>query len=770
MLSPADRAVAEGDPALPGLATVLDVDASARLVATLVPDAPAGTPTITYTRYKPGASCLTALQYSSDSGDEFFTLKAVGLDATEKWNKYENHRGAKCDESSRVVVRRFPADGALKGPRWLLDPSRQDEVAAALALPRTTFDVLAYKPERRLVIAAIDGVQPIAVVKCYDEHAYVDALRAHHALAGASGLPVQSASAWCERRYTIATPWIAGRILDVATDDLRCIDQAGDALAAVHNSTLDVRRAKSEVEVQRDLERIAAAIAQWSPESSDALQFVLDRLAKLREEAHAECVPIHGDFYTKQLLVGADGISLLDFDECAIADPQLDLALFAAHLERDVLRGAYTRERSTAAMTALLNGYRRRRPVDSRRLAWRTSEALLRLASHPFRHRDPDWPAATLRLVSRAAAIVDAVPQTSRPTRSPATPVPSSNHDKWSVLRSDPALRFAAALGEADNATRLLAERVTTTSPSRIVVQKTSLWRHKPGRRCLMSFDVLVDGSPERWLGKVRARGMDARASAIHHQLWSAGVPGISEPLGTLASMQMTLQRAVPGVPMLQALASGASPTAVGLTVAQALHALQRAHVSIDRSWSLDDELRLLETRAVALHAQLPLYGAQLTLLYRRLEELAAPLRSRFVRTVIHRDFYHDQVLVHEGQCTLVDLDLVTVGDPALDAGNFAAHLIELHWREQLDLQSLLACVGSFTDESVRLAHRTLSHDAIARYTMLALGRLIEIAMRHPDRIQYVPLLIGRLTDVLAECGQHPDLTALTGARAWHAA
>ena len=44
-------------------------------------------------------------------------------------------------------------------------------------------------------------------------------------------------------------------------------------------------------------------------------------------------------------------------------------------------------------------------------------------------------------------------------------------------------------------------------------------------------------------------------------------------------------------------------------------------------------------------------------------------------RTPIHRDFYYSQVLFNQEQLTLIDFDLLALGDPAIDVANFMAHL-----------------------------------------------------------------------------------------------
>jgi thiamine kinase-like enzyme len=48
-----------------------------------------------------------------------------------------------------------------------------------------------------------------------------------------------------------------------------------------------------------------------------------------------------------------------------------------------------------------------------------------------------------------------------------------------------------------------------------------------------------------------------------------------------------------------------------------------------------------------------------------------------------HRDFYDKQVLLANGRATLIDFDTYCMADPALDLGNFLAHL-ELARRQGL--------------------------------------------------------------------------------------
>lgn len=771
MLSPADRAVVARDPALPGLATLLDPGAAAGLVARVLPDAPCGAPSVDYTRYKPGVSCLTALLLSSPSRAQFITMKAIGVDAQQKWANALVDPRVVTDSASRVVLRQFPDDGELRGPRWLLESGRRDDACAALGLPACEFGVLAYKPERRLVLMAREHAREVALIKCYDAAGYAHALGVHAALTRADVLHVSRASAWNDRRRTIAFPWIHGRVPDIGTEQLWWFELAGRALARLHGTTIEVAP-PDDASVGADaLHRRARDTAACLPDVLEPMLCLSARIDALRGTAARASVPIHGDFYAKQLLVTESGVALLDFDECAMGDPHVDLATFCAHLDWDVLRGSYSRARADAVQAALIAGYRRLRPVDEERLIWRTSEAILGLAPHPFRQRDAEWPALTRLLIGRAAELLDVLSVTRRAsaprrTRSagPSAPEPCA------LLSADDGLSFATALFDDQAATRALGSRTDAATDVALTVERTTLLRHKRGRRCLLAFDVINGSNRERWLGKVRARGVDWRGAEVHRLLWDAGARMIPEPLGVVVSVRMTLQREVTGVPLLDALGAGSDPSAIGAGVARSLHSLHALPVSPSRSWSVDDELRVLQIQLESLVAAAPTRRTAVSRLMTQLREVAMPLRQRTSRTVVHRDFYHDQAIWDSAACRLVDLDLVAVGDPALDVGNFIAHLMELSWRSGIDARLAATSIERFAAAYMQRAKGSISHDAVSRYTTLSLARLVAIASRRDDRRQHVPVLLERLEDHVSWMRGRSGDAMLLEVPQWHLA
>ncbi len=91
--------------------------------------------------------------------------------------------------------------------------------------------------------------------------------------------------------------------------------------------------------------------------------------------------PAHGDFHVDQLLLGGDGLAVLDLDGLCLAPPAHDLATYAA----DVVRGRESdaRRRRTPSCDPLIGGYGGP-PPD---LEWHLATAILTRAAHPFQRQ-----------------------------------------------------------------------------------------------------------------------------------------------------------------------------------------------------------------------------------------------------------------------------------------------------------------------------------------------------------------------------------------------
>jgi aminoglycoside phosphotransferase (APT) family kinase protein len=153
------------------------------------------------------------------------------------------------------------------------------------------------------------------------------------------------------------------------------------------------------------------------------------------------------------------------------------------------------------------------------------------------------------------------------------------------------------------------------------------------------------------------------------------------------------------------------------------------------------DEMRVLRERLDLLAAQAPGWATRLGRLYDACARLAATVPAGDERG-IHRDFYPDQVLVDGERLVLLDLDLYCLGDPALDIGNFVAHVIEYSLRARGAADALAAVTTALTERFARLAGAA-TVPAIEAYTTLTLARHVQLSTRFPERRHLTAALLA---------------------------
>jgi hypothetical protein len=284
-------------------------------------------------------------------------------------------------------------------------------------------------------------------------------------------------------------------------------------------------------------------------------------------------------------------------------------------------------------------------------------------------------------------------------------------------------------------------------------IASIAVLRYRPGRRCLLRYSF-ADGTPAV-IGKVTAKGVHRRGLGVQQQLRLAGFDdravdriAVPEPLGAVPALGLWLQREVAGRPLQAGLDAPWAARACE-RAAMALVKLHRAPAcAAARGWTIADELAVLDERLTHL--------ADLRTDLRR--DIAA-LRARCHRAAsrlpeapscgIHRDYYPEQLVV-DGELThLVDLDLYSLGDPALDAGNFIAHLLEAAIRGRGNAAAYAPLVAAFRDRFLAESPTATPHSVVI-YTLLSLARLAEISTRIADRRQTTRA-------ILEACAALPD-------------
>ena len=771
MLSSYDADLVRRDMAIPGLATLLDPEAfrGAASVASGVEITGAWP---SYIRYKPGMNCLVAYELEVDGGRMAAYAKGHRADANDQLRKAQDlpgfpgplGAGRVVLTDQAIVLSIFPNDSELKTLGRLADSEAWNGVVRRIFSGRPDLwegkvNPIRYKPERRYVAQLVIGDEPRAVLKMYTPTGYAEAKSSAKAFKSGGILLVPRRIGKSDGHLVLAFEWMRGRLLSEALLDRGlgavALERVGTALAKVHTG-----RGAGLAHLTREAEAsgllsVAAGLAFLCPDIAERVQTLAReialRLIREPEVGH----PIHGDFYAKQVLLDDDRVVILDFDSAAAGDPAADLGLFIAHLERGALRRSVPHDRVEPYADALLSGYSRAtRESSPSRVGLYTAAGLLRLAPHPFRNLDPNWPHQIERTVARAEAILRGatsmtfyVPDVPRSTR--GSQRESEQEERAAALAmsamSDPTMPFLAqALNPFDTQLqfrRRLARWLGTGA--RFEVPGIRVVRHKRGRRCLVEYDLLVErpGEPPQMttlVGKARARGLDRTTYEALAGLYDAGFAyeaedGISvpQPVGMVPEFQMWLHRKVPGTLATHLLAEHGGPD-LARRIAEALRKLHSARVKPSRGHTIADELAILHEKLPLVAQMKPEWTARIERLLWGCDRLGAALPT-VVPQGIHRDFYADHVLQDGKLLYLLDFDLYCLGDPALDAGNFVAHIQEMALRKMGNRHELVECEEALIEHFLHLSDY-VTRFSVDVYTLLTLVRHIYLSTQFADR------------------------------------
>lgn len=318
----------------------------------------------------------------------------------------------------------------------------------------------------------------------------------------------------------------------------------------------------------------------------------------------------------------------------------------------------------------------------------------------------------------------------------------------------DPAIPFLAEALDPAIAQTQIQQQIPSLAKYRVTAAR--LVRHKVDRRCLIEYHLEISTSRSESatqpksltiLGKVRAKGLDRKSYMLQKDLWQQGFDdhspdglSVPEPLGMIPGWQMWLQRKVPGV-----LATQVLPTAEGIQVAPRIaaiaHKLHQTGILPQRRHTISDELAILDQRLTQVGQHFPQWAKRLETLIQQCEVLGQSLPEGQT-CGIHRDFYSDQVLVSGDRLYLLDLDLYCEGTPALDIGNFIAHLTEQGLRTLGDPNAFLARETAITAAFCHLTSPDLV-PAIALYKTLTLVRHISLSTQIPGRQHTTEALVN---------------------------
>jgi aminoglycoside phosphotransferase (APT) family kinase protein len=715
MLSAADRAIVERDPALPGLSLVLDADAlAARLDTPYVAHA--------YLRYKPKTSCIAAFLPNDLSLP--FAIMAYPRSRFEvirqrtEWFK----AAVPAELIEDVCMARVPMalDRGLKGAACMASPARAAKILHRLARLRdenAALRVLRYKPGRRLVFRADSDGHPVALVKAYSSGDFVNAMVGAIAAAALGGPQVLGMD---PGRHIIATAWIEGRPLcpaEGALVDHGAIREVGTRLAELHAVGLRPPHREGRKSERAGIAAHLEALRNLDPVLAREVAPVALEVADGLSHKVGDACLIHGDFSADQVVLARCGPVLVDWDSAASGDPARDLATFFARLDAHALDGIVTADEAESAQASLAEGYSVRAGSLPERLRIQHAAALLALLSEGFRRRRPDWPRRAEGLLKRAEGLLAAA------TR-------SRGASGRTIPHLDAALNTVVMRGRLS--------KILDAPAAALDLAEPELVRLKPGARALVRYRASLGGRRLDLVGKIRAKGTDRRTPALHDVLRAAGLDGeaphgvgVPSSRGVIDDMHLWLQDAVPGRMATDFLLPGGDTTSSAQAGA-ALALLHRTSVPTDRAWTFAQEVEVLNRALAAARKALPDEARRIAAIAEKARLMLSCLRPGPL-TGLHRDFYPDQVLVDAERVWLLDLDLYAIGDPAIDLGNYVAHIAELALREHGDTAALDEHAAAFLQGYGR--HAPLPEaPRVEIMKVLSLCRHIHISMRIKGR------------------------------------
>ncbi len=424
MLLESDAAIVDRDPALSGLATLLDPVAFCDALHRAVPGLELGPAKVVYV--KPATNYLIGYRLTVNGEPvDIFAKTYPQASAAGELAKARARPGVAgplgagrlaLDEIATVVYV-YPNDDKVKALSLLADDQTRGQVLRELIpqqprLWQGTLQHLKYKPERRAVLRLDSGGEPQAVLKLYTARGY-EAARHQVSQRFTSGGALQLAPVigHSDQHQILAFGWLRGRLLSDAMSDpsfeAGALEPVGAALAELHAQDVGGLPLQTSADVAASLLDVADRLGALVPAIARRVHVLAQQLAARMAETARCDRPLHGGFHARQVLLADDTAAIIDFDHARQGDPADDLGKFIAHLECKVIHGQFTAEKRGALKESLLKGYAvtSGRPIPSH-LDVHVAALLLWLAVKFFRHRKPDWPQQIEAAVTRAEALL----------------------------------------------------------------------------------------------------------------------------------------------------------------------------------------------------------------------------------------------------------------------------------------------------------------------------------------------------------------------------
>ena len=753
----------QSDPKLLGLRVLFDPDAiAARLKLWMGIDDL--TVKILNIRYKPETSCVVSYEIDAGGVQSYCHAKTFPRDQWSFRRKKYGQASANVliDDQFFFALLSFPLDPELPGiesivanpqafvPKGLFPRFHHEEVSS--------LTTLAYKPNRRWTARLKFQSGNSCVIKVHDDSTFDRARKSADILKRSTIESLPNRAGRSQRYRSFAYDWLPGEGLRLALDQTARMQPVFEFLDRLHQSVKSFKKTEVVQEPTVGIEAISNYLACIYPPCGSLANQVGHGILTQQPKACRTAL-IHGDFHERQVLVSSGEIRACDFDSCRVGDPTSDFGNFVAHLRYRSY--TYVNLVDDCAMRHIRDKHGLK---ALNRYQWHQTAALYRLATNSFRNGEENWVSQTLSLVSEVAKRLEAAGNATSSTRIRA---PLENEKAVGApklplatlaLKNDASLAFLASALVPESAESVFKQNVSAIEEKfgDYQVQDVIVKRHKEGRRCLIEYKLLTDLGEHSILGKVSAKRLDTKTfdaqKALHedHGFGYGAADQISVPqtIGYFKPWKMWFQQTedvIHGIKPLKQNTLGKFTD----NIAAAMVKLHTSGFKPAREHRLADELRILRNRLSQVKTEFPAESERIADVISHCFAIADTIDDSRLDT-IHRDFYHDQIMFSDQRTVLVDLDLLALGHPALDVGNFLAHLSEYGIRYFDDAQYWQREEDMIVDRYLS-AMRDITKQEIAAFKALSLARHIHTSWSRTSRRRITSKIIDETTRLIRD-------------------
>ena len=389
-------------------------------------------------------------------------------------------------------------------------------------------------------------------------------------------------------------------------------------------------------------------------------------------------------------------------------------------------------------------------PGDSEVLA----NCILNLAAAPARAKEIGWKAATHILdrhtwEKNARAVTGWIDGSTVTEPGPAASLPILDHKLRQRLYRATRPDLAASL-------------LSPHLPQPVTVENIEVLKYKPGRRCVLAYQL--SSAPQNVIGKVFRDERGLRLFRLQERLWRGGfgpdapdLIHVSQPLAYIPEMRMLLQERAVGETLNALVTEVGNIRLYARRSAEGLAKLHETNLATARSdeeplgqYLLANELKSLGDFTRDLIEVRPESEETVARLHAALRYWAGQLPALETATPVHRDFYYSQVLFDGVRLTLIDFDLLALGDPAIDVANFLAHLFFMALDRLNDLEALSREAGLFLETYA--SHCFVDEAFLQRmsfYEAATFFRLMKVVAVRPNWSRHFETLLRRTEQCL---------------------